>query len=82
MEEIDEIKKRNRRVELDKAWETSSVRRAIIASVTYIVATVWLIVIENEKPFLNALVPLGGYVLSTLSLPFVKEYWLAKQKLK
>lgn len=81
MDQIDEIKERNRRVELDKAWETSSMRRAIIASVTYIVATVWLIVIENEKPFLNALVPLGGYMLSTLSLSFVKKWWIEKQTL-
>ncbi|MFZ2253395.1 MAG: hypothetical protein WAW13_04500 [Minisyncoccia bacterium] len=81
MEQIDEIKERNRRVELDKAWETSVARRFIIAVITYVVATIWLIVIENEKPFLNALVPLGGYLLSTLSLSFVKKWWIEKQTL-
>jgi hypothetical protein len=79
MNDIQEIKERNQRVELDKAWEISLTRRSIIAGVTYIVATVWLVVIENEKPFLNALVPFGGYIFSTWSLPLVRGWWIAKQ---
>ena len=77
---IQEIKERNRRVELDKAWETSLTRRSIIALVTYGVATVWLLIIGNEKPFLNALVPFGGYLFSTWSLPIVKKWWIVRQK--
>ncbi len=80
MDELLEIKKRNQRVELDKAWETSLTRRITIAFLTYVVASGWLIMIENEEPFLNALVPVAGYVLSTLSLPFVKELWLVNKK--
>ncbi len=79
-ETIQEIQERNRRVELDKAWETSATRRIIIALVTYAVATAWLLIIENEKPLLNALVPLGGYLFSTWSLPMVKKWWLERQK--
>ena len=78
MLEIDEIKVRNRRVEKDKAWETSMTRRVVIASITYVCASVWLIKIGNEEPFLNALVPMGGYILSTWSLPFIKEIWIKK----
>ncbi len=79
-ETIQEIKDRNRRVELDKSWETSTTRRSIIALITYALATVWLLIIENEKPFLNALVPFGGYLFSTWSLPLVKKWWIGKQK--
>jgi hypothetical protein len=77
MEEIEIIKKRNRKVELDKAWEISRTRRAVIMVLTYLVACSWLIHLGSEKPFLNALVPVGGYFISTLSLSFVKEWWIA-----
>lgn len=80
MEEIQEIKERNRRVELDKAWETSYMRRGIIVVITYLFAVLWLTVIENEKPFLNALVPCGGYLFSTMSLPFAKRWWIKRNK--
>lgn len=80
MNEVEEIKERNRRVEMDKAWETSFTRRILIAAVTYIVATIWLSVIGVGNSFLNATVPTLGYVLSTLSLPFIKNWWIKKQK--
>ncbi len=80
MSEIDELKERNKRVELDKAWETSITRRVLIMGLTYIVACFWLIHLENDKPFLNALVPMGGYFLSTLSLSFVKEWWVKNHR--
>jgi hypothetical protein len=76
MGEPTEIKEGNRRVELDKAWETSVTRRTFIGALTYLVACFWLIHLESEKPFLNALVPVAGYILSTLSLPFLKRWWL------
>lgn len=79
-EEISEIKARNKRVELDKAWETSPTRRVIIAACTYLVATAFLKLIGNEAPFIHALVPTGGYLLSTLSLGFVKDWWIAKRE--
>ena len=78
--ELDEIKERNRRVELDKAWEISITRRVLIMGLTYLVASFWIIHLGNDKPFLNALVPVGGYFLSTLSLSFVKEWWVKNQK--
>ncbi len=78
MDDVKTILERNARVELDKAWETSFTRRVIITLFTYIVATTWLFIIENEKPFLNALVPVCGYILSTWSMPFVKVWWIKK----
>lgn len=31
---------------------------------------------------LNALIPTGGYLLSTLSLPLIKQVWLEKNQIK
>lgn len=73
--EIEIIKKRNKKVEGDKAWEISWTRRVFIAIATYVVAVIWLILIEENIPFLKAFVPTGGYILSTLSLPIIKKWW-------
>lgn len=73
--EIQAIRERNQRVEIDKAWETSWTRRIFIALVTYIIAGVWLVLIHDTYPWLKAFVPTAGYVLSTLSIPFVKKWW-------
>lgn len=77
-QEIDQIKERNMRVELDKAWERSWTRRLFIAAVTYVIASIWLVLIHDTNPFLKALVPTAGYLLSTLSLPFIKTWWSKK----
>lgn len=77
-EEVRNIKERNRRVEADKAWETSVARRTLITVATYFIVVIFLFSIEAPRPWLNALVPTVGYVLSTLSLPFIKRYWIKK----
>jgi hypothetical protein len=74
--EIHGIKSRNQKVEIDKAWEVSWTRRLFIGIVTYVVAGLWLVMINDTNPWLKALVPSGGYILSTLSLPFVKKWWV------
>ncbi len=78
MKSVDDILKRNARVEMDKAWETSKTRRAIIACVTYLVAVAFMKKIGVEDYFFSALIPTGGYLLSTMSLPIVKQYWVKK----
>lgn len=75
-QDIQDIRERNIRVELDKGWELSWTRRISILLFTYTVATVWLLLIENPHPFLSACVPAGGYFLSTLSLSFFKNIWI------
>ncbi len=77
-DQISEIKERNARVEADKAWETSKIRRMIVAAVTYLIAVIFMKNIGVPDPFLNALVPTGGYVLSTLSLSVVKKWWVSR----
>ncbi len=79
MDELQEIRERNRRVELDKAWETSRTRRGAIAFITYVVVTFFLTLIEDPNPFVRALVPVGGYLLSTWTMPFLKQWWIQKQ---
>ncbi|MDD5396625.1 MAG: hypothetical protein PHW24_01040 [Candidatus Moranbacteria bacterium] len=78
--EIEIIKKRNRGVEMDKAWETSWTRRIFIAAITYGVAFLWMHTIGESLVFLKACIPTGGYLLSTLSLPFVKNIWIARKQ--
>ncbi len=78
MKSIDDILKRNHRVEMEKAWVTSGIRRGVIALITYSTACVFLKLIGNDTPFLNALVPFGGYLFSTMSLPIIKSWWIHK----
>lgn len=77
--EISVIKERNRRVETDKAWEISWTRRFSIAVMTYIVAAVWLVLINDMRPLLKALVPAAGYLLSMTSLRAIREQWIKKR---
>ncbi|MFA6520322.1 MAG: hypothetical protein WCT44_01800 [Candidatus Paceibacterota bacterium] len=79
--ELEAIKERNSRVEYDKAWEVSWARRLFITISTYIIASVWLVLINDTFPWLKAFVPAGGYLLSTLSLPFIKKWWVANNKI-
>lgn len=78
MQSIEEILQRNNRVELDKAWETSYTRRGMIAGITYITVVVFLTIIGDSLPFIHALVPVGGFLLSTLGLPVIKRWWIQK----
>lgn len=74
--EVDEIKKRNQRVELDKAWETSWTRRIVISLFTYVVIVLFFHFAGLSKPFINAIVPAVAFILSTLSMPIIKRWWV------
>lgn len=79
--EIKKIQERNKRVELDKAWETSWTRRICIMILTYIVVIIYSYVIrEFDNIFLGSLVPVIGFTLSTLSLKLVRKIWENKNK--
>jgi len=77
-EEIEKIKERNEKVERNKAWETSKTRRLIIAVMTYIIIVIFLFLINAPKPWFNALVPTLGFILSTLTIPIFKKYWIKR----
>ncbi|MCL5435920.1 MAG: hypothetical protein M1275_02470 [Patescibacteria group bacterium] len=80
--EIEIIKQRNLRVEADKAWELSWIRRLFITALTYALAGLWLQLVGLSRPWLSALVPALGYLLSTLSLGSVKTWWLGRHHRK
>lgn len=80
--EIEEIKKRNQKVEMDKDWETSKTRKIVIAIFTYIVIVLFFYFAKLSKPFLNAIVPTLGFMLSTLSIPIFKKWWINKNSIK
>ena len=74
--EIDKIKNRNKKVELDKAWETSLTRSICICILTYIVVVIYSFLVKNyDNIFLSSLVPVIGFTLSTLSLRYIKKIW-------
>ena len=77
--EIEQIKERNARVEKDKAWETSWVRRICIMILTYIVVLLYTYITSKvSNIFLSSLVPVIGFTLSTLSLNIVRKIWEKK----
>jgi len=73
---LNKIEERNKRVELDKAWETSFIRILFISIITYIIAFFVLFSMGISKSYLSALIPVLGFILSTQSIPLVKKYWI------
>ena len=79
--EIAKIKERNKRVELDKAWETSWTRKICICILTYIVVVIYSYLInKNNNIWLSSLVPVIGFALSTVSLNLVRTVWEKNRK--
>jgi len=74
-ERVSNIEKRNREVESNKAWETSWARKILVAIFTYLAIALYLKFIVGIDPWINALVPTAGFLLSTLTLPFFKTLW-------
>lgn len=73
--EIKKIQERNRRVELDKAWETSKTRKISVALLTYFVMVLVMYSLNLDSPFIGAIIPTLGFTLSTFSLDFIKDFW-------
>ena len=72
---IEGIETRNKKVETDKAWGTSWTRKFLLILFTYLAIALYLKVIEVDRPWLNAIVPAVGFLLSTLTLPYFKSLW-------
>ncbi|MGH7246296.1 MAG: hypothetical protein ACREGI_05200 [Candidatus Levyibacteriota bacterium] len=73
---VTDIEERNRRVELGKGWETSWTRRILLMVFTYLAIALYLRFIVGINPWINAIVPSIGFLLSTLSLPWFKTLWI------
>ncbi len=76
---VSKIEERNKRVEFDKKWESSFARVFLISFITYIFASIAFYILGNPKPFVNAGIPVLGFILSTLSIPIIKKIWISKQ---
>ena len=77
--EVNKIKDRNHKVETDKKWETSWTRRICIGVLTYIVVVAYSYLIsKSTNIFLSSVVPVIGFLLSTLSLKAVRKIWEKK----
>ncbi len=80
-ERIDAIEKRNKRVEMDKAWEVSFTRRLCIMVLTYFVVLLYSYFIRKfNNIFLSSIIPVIGFLLSTLSLRLVRKIWQSKKE--
>ena len=70
------VEERNQRVEADKTWETSIVRKVLLTIFTYLAIGIYLQAINIPQAWLNAIVPAVAFMLSTLTLPFFKQLWM------
>jgi hypothetical protein len=72
---LNEIEKRNQEVETNKAWEVSWTRKLLIIIFTYLSIALYLKFIVGIDPWINAVVPSIGFLLSTLTLSYFKSLW-------
>ena len=78
-QELENIKKRNKRVERDKSWETSWTRKICIMILTYLIVVIYSYLIKQyDNILLSSLVPVIGFALSTLSLKYIRKVWERK----
>lgn len=74
--EIEKLKERNKKVEIEKAWETSFQRKISIVVVTYIFMIIVMYFLEIENIFISAIIPTLWYFLSTTSILVVKNIYI------
>lgn len=75
-EEINKIKDRNAKVEAEKAWEISIMRKVFIMISIYVIIALVMLFLNFDKPFLNAIIPTCWYLLSTLSISILKKRYI------
>jgi len=80
LQRIERLEARNTKVEGDKAWETSWARRLSIMVLTYIVVATYLRLVVHIDPWINALVPVIGFLFSTLTISLLKKKWVMNRK--
>ncbi|OGI95838.1 hypothetical protein A2917_01155 [Candidatus Nomurabacteria bacterium RIFCSPLOWO2_01_FULL_42_17] len=77
---VKNIEERNKRVEADKAWELSRTRMLFIAVSTYLLIMIFMFLIKDDHPFLNAFIASTGYLLSSTTYKVLKRCWLKNRK--
>lgn len=82
-QEINIIKQRNKRVELDKKWETSATRKICICILTYIVVVIYSYIVRNyDNIFLSSLVPVIRIYIIYFIIKIYKEKMGKKTKIE
>lgn len=76
---IKDIESRNKRVEMDKAWETCLLRKTLIIIFTYVFAVLYLKIADTTNPWFGAVVPCVGFYLSTQSINIIKSWWIKRK---
>ena len=76
---ISKIEERNKKVESDKAWETSRIRKVLIIVMTYVFTLLYLTIADTTNPYFGAVVPCAGFYLSTISIDLIKKWWISKR---
>ena len=74
------IEEQQHRIEVDKAWKGSFTRKIVIGLLMYLVIGSFLAYRQISDPWISAIVPVIGFLLSILLLPVVKKIWLFLQK--
>lgn len=74
-ERVEKLELRNKNVERNKAWETSWTRKVLLIIFTYLAIALYLKFIVGINPWINAVIPSVGFLLSTLTLPWFKSFW-------
>ena len=74
-QKVEKILERNKKVELDKSWETSLLRRLFLAALTYVPVLALLLIINAPQPYLAAIIPAAAYLIQQYSLPFMRSLW-------
>lgn len=72
---LSKLEQRNKLVDMNKAWEVSYTRRGTLVLFTYFFIAAYLHFIIRIDPWLNAIVPTLGFLLSTLTLRYFKKIW-------
>jgi len=73
--EIEQLQKRNNRVELDKKWETSWTRKIFLAVLSYVATYIFLRIIHAENAGHGAMIPAGAYLLQQMTLKPLRKIW-------
>lgn len=73
---VKEMEVHNQVKDTDKAWETSLSRRGLLIIFTYLAVGVYMNAMGISNPWINAIIPSLGFLLSTLTLGFFKKLWL------
>ncbi len=73
------IEERNKHVEQEKKWESHPLRILSVSLLTYFIEAFVLYLIHDPKPFLSAIIPTVGFILSVQLVTTVRKILMRKK---